>query len=343
MKRIRVHPGKDVLERYPGAVLCRDLSVEHGGKRHTIRRGTPIETALAQLKPEQNEVDLHLLVPEEGDITQEEASQQLARAFSGDGLDPAEPHQGQVDVRSGVFGILRVDADAVMQANRTGNALIATALDGRVVEPGETVAIIKAPELLMASDAVQDVAAGLSSSPAIRVVPFARTRVALIAGDRIREANLKVSSKHLAAGLERYGADLVDVRKIRDETGVIAETYRELVDSGVELVLIAGSIVLDPEDPYLEALERVNATLVRRGAPIDPGTMFWVAMKDDLPFFGLASCEMYGRLSIIDLFLPYALADQPIDNALISRLGYGGLLIDTHEARKPASWRSGES
>jgi hypothetical protein len=108
---------------------------------------------------------------------------------------------------------------------------------------------------------------------------------------------------------------------------------------GTQVLGTAGSIVLDPEDPFLQALSRIDAKLVRRGAPIDPGTMFWVAYSGDVPFFGLASCEMYGKLSIIDLFLPYALAGQTIDNELISRLGYGGLLNDTHVVRRPASWR----
>jgi molybdopterin biosynthesis enzyme len=121
----------------------------------------------------------------------------------------------------------------------------------------------------------------------------------------------------------------------------IARHYHELLRNNVELVLVAGSIVLDPQDPYLSALEHVDARLIRRGAPIDPGTMFWVAYAGDVPFFGLASCEMYGKLSIFDLFLPYALAGEPITNELISQLGYGGLLNDTQIARWPSSWRTG--
>jgi hypothetical protein len=326
---------------YPGAVLCRDLTWTGDGKRTSLRRGTPLTDALDQLPNEAGDLELHLLVPDEGDITQDAASERIARRISGAGLVLNPPHQGQVDLRAAGAGVLRVRADRVISLNESRLALIATALDGRVVEPGETVAIVKAAELLVASSDLDAVLAGpgADDAPVVEIVAFNRSKVALIAGDRIREANLKVSSKHLSAGLERFGAELVDVRKISDDPREIASVYQELIEGSVELILVAGSIVLDPEDPYLEALQLIGAELVRRGAPIDPGTMFWVARKDDVPFFGLASCEMYGKLSIIDLFLPYALASQTIDNPLISRLGYGGLLNDTHVARRPGSQR----
>jgi hypothetical protein len=74
--------------------------------------------------------------------------------------------------------------------------------------------------------------------------------------------------------------------------------------------------------------------VICRGAPIDPGTMFWVAYVGKTACFGLASCEMYGRLSILDLILPYALAGEPITPGLVADLGYGGLLQQTYAARR---------
>jgi hypothetical protein len=339
MKRMRKPRNSISTGQFPGAVLCRDLQLESGGQRVSFRRGIPLDEALGEIPEDAGDPELHFLVPDEGDITQEDASERLAKRMVGDGLESTEPHQGQVDLRAGISGVLRIRPDVVTCLNQSRLALIATGLDGRVVEAGETVAIVNASELLVPSGELDSLTASLGDEPVIQIAPFIRSKVALIAGDRIREANLNVSSKHLAAGLERFGADLSDVRKIPDDPEGIAGVYNELIDSGIELILVAGSIVLDPEDPYLTALELIDAELVRRGAPIDPGTMFWVAQKDDVPFFGLASCEMYGKLSIIDLFLPYALAGQTIDNELISRLGYGGLLNDTHVVRRPASWR----
>jgi hypothetical protein len=339
MRRVTVRRDSALADTYPGAVLCRDLTLKTDDGRVSLRRGTPLTEALERLPDHVGDPELHLLVPDNGDITQEAASERIARCIVGDGLQSTDPHQGQVDLRAAQAGVLRIDPARVAALNQSRLALIATALDGRVVEPDETVAIVKAAELLVSTSALEEVLSSSVGKPVIEIKPFTKRKVALIAGDRIREANLNVSSKHLGAGLERFGAELTDVRKIPDDPEGIASTYQDLIDAGVELILVAGSIVLDPEDPYLTALEQIDARLVRRGAPIDPGTMFWVAQKGDIPFFGLASCEMYGKLSIIDLFLPYALAGETIDNELISRLGYGGLLNDTHVVRRPASWR----
>lgn len=339
MKRLQAPHSELAPDTHPDAVLCRDLTVHSNEGRVSLRRGTPLLEALKKLPDDAGDPVLHFLAPGPEDITQEAASERIVRVIAGNGLQPTEPHQGQVDLRAAAGGVLRIDADTVQRLNESRLTLIATGLDGRVVEPGETVAIVKASELLVSGPDIDALLDSSVQQPVVQVAPFTRQRVALIAGDRIREQNLKVSSKHLAAGLERYGAELSDVRKIEDDPETIARTYRELLESGIELILVAGSIVLDPEDPYLQGVERIDAELIRRGAPIDPGTMFWVARTDDVHIFGLASCEMYGRLSIIDLFLPYALADQTIDNALISRLGYGGLLNDTHMVRRPASWR----
>jgi hypothetical protein len=338
MKRAVFNPGDD-LAGLSEAVLCRDVTLSANGRRLSLRRGTSLGEALTRLPSNGTNVTLHILVPEAGDITQEEASERLARGIVGEGIQRTEPHQGQVDLRATGFGVLRVDGGTIARLNRDGLALIATGLDGRVVEPDEVVAIVKAAELLAPESEITRLLDEAGDEPLVRVVPFIHRRVALIAGTRIREANLKVSSKHLASGLERFGAELVEVARARDDPGEIAALYRSLLDDGAELILVAGSIVLDPEDPFLLALADADARLVRRGAPIDPGTMFWVAYAGDVPMFGLASCEMYGRLSIFDLFLPYALAGEPISDDLISTLGYGGLLHDTQSARRPASWR----
>jgi hypothetical protein len=339
MKRAVFKPG-DELAGLSGAVLCRDLTLIANGRRVSLRRGTPLGEALERLPPNGTELTLHILVPDPGDIIQEEASERLARGIAGEGIQPTEPHQGQVDLRATAFGVLRVDGRRIARLNGDGLALIATGLDGRVVEPDEVVAIVKAAELLAPESGVARLLAEAGEEPLVRVKPFIRRRVALVAGTRIREANLKVSSKHLASGLERFGAELAGVARASDDPGEIAALYRSLRDDGAELILVAGSIVLDPEDPFLAALDGADARLVRRGAPIDPGTMFWVAYAGDVPMFGLASCEMYGRLSIFDLFLPYALAGEPITDELISTLGYGGLLNHTQSARRPGSWRN---
>jgi len=336
VRRTWYHVGRDSLPT--GAVLRRDLILPSDGRRQ-FRRGTPLEEFLSQASVPAG-LRIPIAVPDVGEIEQHEASLRIARAVAGTGtrLDP--PHQGQVTIRAGQFGLVRVDERALQRLVRTGGALVATVLDGRVAEEGEVIAIAKAPSLFVRVDRLERALAVLAGRSVVRVAPFRRQRVALLAGARVRSAALEVAGRVLGQKLARFGARLEEVERLdEDDTNVIAQRIAHWVAGGIELVLTAGSIMLDPDDPFLRAVRRLRAERTVHGAPVDPGTMFWVAYLDTVPIFGLASCEMYGRTSVFDLIVPFALADERIDRPLMAHLAHGGLLGDTQAARVPPRWR----
>lgn len=306
-----------------------------------MRRGVPLTEALERLPALDAGVELAVVVPDAGEVSQPDASARLADGIAGPGISVDPPHQGQVNLRAATAGLLRVDHRSVLRLNRSRVALVATALDGRVVRAGEVVAIVKAPALFVDGARLDQALASLRGRPVVYVAPFRVERVAMVAGTRIRPAQLDVATRQLGAHLDRFGARLVATRHLQeDDPETIAATYRALLRDGAELVLTAGSIMLDPQDPFIVAARRAGARLVCIGAPIDPGTMFWVAYAGRVPVFGLASCELYGRVSVFDLVLPYALAGERITRQLLAELGYGGLLAETQQARRPPGWYS---
>jgi molybdopterin biosynthesis enzyme len=155
-----------------------------------------------------------------------------------------------------------------------------------------------------------------------------------VAGQRVRPANFDQAVPNLASALGRLGARLIATEHLEDKPADIAAAYCRQIERGAEVILVAGTIVLDPGDPYMVAVEELGGRITCQGAPIDPGTMFWVGEVGGAVFLGLASCELYGRLSILDLILPYAIAKEPISTALFAELGYGGLLEQTFTARR---------
>jgi hypothetical protein len=281
---------------------------------------------------------ISVVLPEPGEISQPEASARLAAALAGPGVQAEPPHQGQVVLRTGGAGLLRVAGRQVVRFNRVGAALLATSLDGRVVDAGETVGIVKAARLWNAAEALRRAEEVVAGAPVLRVAPFVVRDAAFLAGQRIRTTNFEAAAGNLRKTLGRFGSGLIAARQVPDEPPAIAAAIGQAIDEGAEVVLVAGSIVLDPGDPFLVALDALRGRIVCRGAPVDPGTMFWVAYVRHhgrrAVCFGLASCEMYGRLSVLDLILPYALAREPITPGLFAELGYGGLLQQTFAARQ---------
>jgi hypothetical protein len=240
-------------------------------------------------------------------------------------------------------GVARIRGDMVRQINARRAVLVASALDGRVVETGDAVAVVKAAGLWLSGADLAGTLDLIAEPAAVRVAAFRARRAGFLAGPRTRVGNIDVAAGNLRVALARFGTDLVEIRQIDDDPAAIATAYREMVDSGIEIILIAGSIVLDPGDPFLVALSSAGGRTTCLGAPIDPGTMFWVGYLENTALLGLASCEMYGRISVLDLVLPYAAAGEAITSDLLAELGYGGLLDQTFGARQSINVTEGDA
>lgn len=326
--------GTDDLARFDGSVVCRDLRIDLANGQRTIRRGTLVDLALRQVLAGQSGATIDVLSPEPGEIEQPEASRRLAAALAGEGVSADNPHQGQVILHAYHGGIARVSGETVRLINSQRAFLVATALDGRVVETGDTLAVVKGARLWISEGEVNLALGWVDRTARLRVAPFRARRAAFVAGPRTRVGSMETAAENLRRALNRYGTDLVETRQINDDAAVISALFREQVDAGIEIILIAGSIVLDPGDPFLVAIETAGGKVACLGAPIDPGTMFWVGYVEHTAIMGLASCEMYGRVSVLDLLLPYAVAGEPITADLLAELGYGGLLNQTFSSRQ---------
>lgn len=332
MIRTTLTIGADDLAAVEGALVCRDLAL--GSGEGTIRRGTVVDRALRERLARHVGRRLVVVVPEAGELSQPEASERIARAVAGEGVRAEPPHQGQVILRAARPGLVRVRGDVVERINQTQAALLATSLDGRVVGESDTLAVVKAPSLWEPVAGPKRIEELTRGGATVRVASFAPRRAVFLVGERVRAASVGAAQASLGKTLESFGSRLTETIAVGDDAAAIAARLIGAIERGAEVVLVAGSIVLDPGDPFLQAIERLGGRIVCRGAPIDPGTMFWVAYLGSVACFGLASCEMYGRLSVLNLLLPYALAGEPIDQRLVASLGYGGLLDQTFAARR---------
>jgi hypothetical protein len=285
---------------------------------------------------------LEVVQPEPGEVTQPEASRLIAEAVTGSGLVAEPPHQGQVLVRAAIDGLLRVRGSGVVEANALGAVLLVTALDGRRVTVGKAVALVKAASLWVGLAELDRTRVKIGDSPLLHVAPFVVREAAFLAGPNVRKANVTAAAASLGRTLGRFNTSLIAAEQVMDDPPAIASAYHRLQHAGAEVILIGGSIVLDPGDPFLVAVELLGGEIVCRGAPVDPGTMFWVARVGSGILLGLASCEMYGRLSVLDLILPFALARETITPELFAELGYGGLLEQTYRARNIFAKETGE-
>lgn len=307
-----------------------------GGKRLLPKGGLIDQDTLAGLD-DVEDVELHLIEPEAGDIHENEAGRRLCAAAVGDGIEIDGPHHSRFNLNARHRGLLRVDGEMVERINSIGEVTLFTLFDRQAVNAGKTVAGAKSTPIVVPDSDVIEIERLLDAhgNPVIDVLPFQNKRAFVVATESLHERLRDRFREMVAKKLGWYGAQLIDVVFIDPDPEAVADAFRDGLERGADVFMAAGGNTLDPLDSIFLALPRFGAEMVHFGAPADPGSMFWVARIDGKPIFNLASCAMYSEATVIDLMLPLAMAGIDIQARHIIQLGYGGLLEDDMAFRFP--------
>jgi hypothetical protein len=320
MRPFIIEPGHSV-DAPEDVVITEDVTI--GEER--LRKGRRLQEAdlllLAQI-----EHPVHAIRLEEHDVHEDEAGGRLARAVAGQGLRIEGPSFSRYNLVATHKGLLRVDGGALLSLNLLPGVAIFTLEDRVSVLPGKIVAGVKVSPVAVEEAAIQAAEEIAAASPVIEVVPFRAMRVGVVSTEgpdwRVRDA----FQRSLGKKIGWYGGEVIAFREPDRDPEAIARAFTELADEGADLVLAAGGNTIDPLDPTYLALERAGAELLRFGAPAHPGSMFWLAYRDDLPIFNLASCSMFSKSTIADVVLPWIMTGERVQPETLAALGMGGLL-----------------
>ncbi len=357
MRTARVLPGEPVPAGLVGAVLTRDLVIDgerwSKGRRLSAADLERLGAAVAFASPglARRGGPVTLLVPEPGDVHEDDAALRLAAAVAGPGLRIAGPVESRVDLRAAEPGVVRIRTAALEQLNRIDPLEVFTVFDGQVVEAGDLVASVKvAPHLVPAAV----VEAGLRAAgrrPIVAVRPFRRRRVAALVKESIEGPARERFEATLRSKVDALGSALVGIVYVADALEPIRAALEELTGRAdgrgaprpVDLVLTAGGASTDPLDPLFLALEAAGGTVVRRGVPAHPGSMLWLGRLGRTTLLGLPTCGAYSKATAADLLLAWLLAGEPPTAATVARLGHGGILTRDQRFRFPAYARALEA
>jgi molybdenum cofactor cytidylyltransferase len=294
-----------------------------------LRKGSTI--GLAQLEPllERGIGEVHLALPEPGDLAEDEAATRLGQAVAGPGVEYEAAHHGQLTFTSSGRGVLRVDAEVLRLVNDHDDVLLLTGEPDRVVDRGQTLGVIKCAPLFLPSATIEAINSLIATSgPALRVEPFLPRRIGFVGpAERLRGGAFERATDALRAALEWYGSSLepavaVDGSRVED----MARAYAGLREAGSDLILAAGASGTDPLDVVFQGLRQAGGEVTQMGIPAEPGTACWIGRLAETPVLGLASCELFGQPGALDLLLPRVLTGEALDRRLVRDLALGGLL-----------------
>ena len=338
MRALAVHVGVDPLEGVVGAVLAHDLRRPES-KAVLFRKGHRFSREDVSRLAELRGATLHVLELEPGDLHEEEAGRRLARAVAGQGVAVKGYIGAQYHLVAAHRGLLRVDVGLLDRVNTLEGVSVFTLFDGQPVDEGQLVAGVKVTPLAIAEAIVRQAEEACREAPPLRVVAFRARVVGVLVLEQVDPSTRQRFQTALEQKLGWLGARLGPILEVERSPRAFAAAFRRLRDHGVDVVLAAGASSLDPLEPLFLSLQEVGARVEKHGAPVHPGSLFWVAYlpapSQEVPVFGLSSCEMFSHKTVLDLVLPRVLAGETVRRADLVALGHGGLLTPEMAFRFP--------
>jgi hypothetical protein len=278
---------------------------------------------------------LHLLQLEEGDITEDEAGIRLARLVGGSGVSFSEPDESRVNLRAKQRGLLKIDTARLEELNEVFGVAVFTIYNDQPVLEGTEVCGCKVTPLVYPVQYFEQINKLCAGSPIVDVLPFQKRKIAVV----YREAMLpKVRARFeqtVMKKLEWFGAEVLGVTMALDQSEDLTKKLDEYQAKEADLILHVGGNSSDPLDPIFEVIRTNDIKMERHGAPAHPGTLFWLAYRDKTAIFGLASCGMFSKTTLGDLFLAKFCAGENITSREIAKMGHGGLFTREMAFRFP--------
>ncbi len=319
--------GETPLADAVGAILAHSLKA---GDR-TLKKGRVITAADVEALQKSGMTSVAAARLEDGDVGENEAAQHLAAELAGANVVAGKAFTGRANFYAEAAGLCVVDEEAVERFNLIDETItLATLPRDAVVTPKEMVATVKIIPFAVRRDAL-DACGALAKAPIFYVAPFRARRVALI---QTVLSGLKPSilDKTVATTRERLqalGSTLVSEGRSEHREAALAPELKKALDGGADLVLIAGaSAILDRRDVIPAAILANGGIVEHFGMPVDPGNLLLLGRKGDVAILGLPGCARSPRINGFDWVLRRIVADLPVDDAALARMGVGGLLSE---------------
>jgi len=315
-KKIRV-------EDAVGLALGHDLTKVVPGvcKKAAFKRGHIIQVEDIPEMLGMGKQHVYVVEEDEGDVHEEEAALRLSRAFAGENTDFSGVHEGRIDIRATISGLLRVDAELVGLINSIPDVVISTRHNNTVCEPGMTLAGTKIVPLYTTDTRLRQVEQLCSGrGKAVRVLPFILKKVGVVVtGSEVFNGLIKDKfTETMKAKIEVLGACLLEMK-----------------ERGCDAIIACGGFSVDPDDVTVEGVKQSGAEIFSYGVPIMPGTMCMAAYLDGIPILGAPACAIWNKATVIDMLLPRALAGQVITRQEIVAMGHGGLCLGCQPCHYP--------
>ena len=323
-----------------GGVLAHAMTLPDGSK---LQKGVPITAETASLLVSLGVTSVIAALPAGDDVFENDAATRLGNIFKNSSIRIDSARTGRVNLFAKTDGVFDVDASLIDEFNSVDSSVtIATLPRFSSVNTGRLIATIKIIPYAVANSVLTRLEA-LNFKDAMSVFAYRAKKVGLIATQlpSLKSTTMDKTRKVLEQRLGLSGSEILHETRIPHSQEELAAAIRDIKQSCDLIIVFGASAISDIGDVIPAAIEEVGGDIIRFGMPVDPGNLLLLADLEGIPVLGAPGCARSSAENGFDWILQRLLADLPVSGDAISRMGVGGLLMETgarpHSRLKPKS------
>ncbi|MGH9557927.1 MAG: molybdopterin-binding protein [Bryobacteraceae bacterium] len=310
-----------------GRILC--CTIFRPGGRKLLSKGHVLSHDDVRLLETEGLQQVWVTELEQGEIGEDEAVCQAAREMGCGCLEIRLAAGGRANLFATENCCVLVDDELLKQINCTSSIVIATVPNFSFAKPGQRIATVKsAPFAISCSQLETIISVVRERGPILQARPVRTPSVAVLYADPVEgERARHLFESTLIHRLERFGVAPSFVLACMEEEAALNRGLQHLLRARPTLILVASTTApAGPDDAVGQAMSAIGCHIERFLAPVEPGNLFLLGYKEDVPIVSAPGCFRSTKLNVIDLVLPPMLARYRISGWEVACLGHGGLL-----------------
>jgi molybdenum cofactor synthesis domain-containing protein len=281
---------------------------------------------------------LYVMNHKPGILHEDDAANQLGKAFAGKNIRITGPSEGKVTFHSGVSGVLKINLPLLHRINLSKNIILSTIHRYSPCLPEMAVGATRIISLTAPERQIKKVVAWCEEQgPVIEILPFQKLNIGVvITGNEIFKGRIKDRfDDRVGKKILHFGSRVVQKEVVPDDVHQISEALLGFHDDSVDLILVTGGLSVDPDDVTRAGIKKAGTRIIFYGTPVLPGAMFLYGIFRKKPILGLPACVFHHSATLFDIIFPRILAGEVLTRREMSLLGHGGFCHNCNPCHFP--------
>jgi molybdenum cofactor cytidylyltransferase len=310
-----------------GRVLCCTI-FRQGGKK-LLAKGHVLSEEDVRLLESEGMEQVWVTELEDGEVGEDEAVLQVSREMGCGCMEIRLAAGGRANLIATEDSCVLVDDELLKQINCTSSIAIGTMYNFSFAKAGQRIATVKSAPFAIGQAQLEAVISILKErGPILQARPIRSPSIAVLYtdplhGDRARQLFENIMRQRL----ERFGIAPCFALSVVEDEAQTSRALQHLMRAKPTGILIASTTApAGPEDTIGRAMSRVGCHIERFLAPVEPGNLFLLGYREDIPVISAPGCFRSAKPNVVDMVLPPILARYRVSGWEIACLGHGGLL-----------------